>query len=317
MRFRPLPRLPGLLLAFLSFAAWAAAAEDSALPRLRMRTVALTAKAEGVRVSTSIPTTLTFDTPINAQAVKLGEKAPVEILGAGERSLTLRALEELSEAVTLRVPFLNESILTAPVFKLTTAADVVDAQVLVFREASAPELIRAQLAALEARCSACEAALATQRERGTAMGPSGWILSGQVETSTGIKVKQLRAPPLSATTGLEVASVYRFNADAWVVLAVEVSNRSGPPWRPGKAWLENPSTGRRVEARTVAMAPDVLLPNGTGRVAVELDWKKGESGPNGEAFRLVIQEAADGTRPLSIPGVVLEDGTSAQEKSGP
>ncbi|AFE05187.1 hypothetical protein COCOR_03375 [Corallococcus coralloides DSM 2259] len=316
MRFRPLPRLPGLLLALLSSTAWAAAAEDSSLPKAQVRSIALAEKAGGVRVSISIPTTLTFDAPIDAQAVKLGEKAPVEILAVGGRSLTLRALEELSEAVTLRVPFLNESILTAPVFKLTTAADVVDAQVMVFRDASAPELMQARLAALEARCSACEAALTAQRDRGNAMTPSGWILSGQVSQS-GLMVKQLRTPPGSATAGMAVVSVYRFKADAWVVLAVKVANLSGQPWRPGKAWLENPSTGRRVEARTVAMAPDVLPPNGTGRVAVELDWKKGESGPDGEDFRLVIQEAADSARPLTIPGVVLEDGTPAKEKSGP
>ncbi|MBN9685897.1 DUF2381 family protein [Corallococcus sp. NCSPR001] len=311
-----MPQLPGLLVVLLSFVTWTAAADDSSSPKARVRSVALTAKAEGVRVSTRIPTTLTFDTPINAQAVKLGDKAPVEILGVGERSVTLRALEELSEAVTLRVPFLNESSLTAPVFKLTTAADVVDAQVMVFRDASAPELMQARLAALEARCSACEAALAAQRERGNAMTPSGWILSGQVSQS-GLIVKQLRTPPGSAAAGMKVVSVYRFQAGAWVVLAVMVANRSGQPWSPGKAWLENPSTGRRVEARTVAMVPDVLPPNGTGRVAVELDWKKGESGPDGENFRLVIQEAADGARPLSIPGVVLEDGTPTQEKSGP
>ncbi|NOK37941.1 DUF2381 family protein [Corallococcus exercitus] len=305
------------MLVFLSFVAWAAAEEDAVQPRLRMRNVTLTAKAEEVRVSTRIPTTLTFDTPINAHALKLSEKAPVEILAVGERSLTLRALEELSEAVALRVPFLNESILTAPVFKLTTAADVVDAQVLVFRDASAPGLMQARLAALEARCSACEAALTAQRERGTATGPSGWIVSGQVKEGIGVQVRWLRAPLPSATPGLEVASVHRFKADAWVVLAVKVSNLSAPPWRPGKAWLENPSTGRRVEARTVAMAPEVLAPNGTGLVAAEFDWKRGVSGPDGEDFRLVIQEAADGGRPLAIPGVVLEDGTPAQEKNGP
>ncbi|MGE6763255.1 DUF2381 family protein [Corallococcus interemptor] len=304
------------MLALLSFAAWAAAAEDSAPPKTQVRSVALTAKAEGVRVSTRIPTTLTFDTPINAQAVKLGDKAPVEILAVGERSLTLRALEELSEAVTLRVPFLNASPLMAPVFKLTTAADVMDTQVLVFRDASAPELMQARLAALEARCSACESALAAQRERGKAVGPSGWILSGQVSIY-GLKVKELREPSRSATAGMEAGAVIRFQADTWVVLAVKVSNRTGQPWMPSKAWLEHSSTGRRVEARTVAMAPDVLPPNGVGNIAVEFAWMRGKSGPEGEAFRLVIQEAADGARPLAIPGVVLDDVTSAQEKNGP
>ncbi|WP_158616278.1 DUF2381 family protein [Corallococcus interemptor] len=311
-----MPRLSGLLLALLSFAT-GAAAEDDALPRLRMRNVALTAKAEGVRISTRVPTTLTFDTPINAQAMNLVEKASVEILAVGERSVTVRALEELSDAVTLRVPLLNESILMAPVFKLTTAEDEVDAQVLVFRDTRAPELMQARLAELEARSSACEAALTAQRERGTVTGPSGWILSGQVDANTGVRVKNLRQPPLTATTAMQVASVHRFKSGAWVVLAVKLSNHSNAPWKPGKAWLVNPSSGRRVEARTVAMMPDVMPPDGTGQVAVEFDWKTGESGLDGETLRLVIQEAADSARPMVIPGVVLEEGTPAEEKSGP
>lgn len=281
-----------------------------------MRNVALTAKVEVVRVSTRIPTTLTFDARLNRAAVHLGDNAPVEILAEGERSLTLRALEELSEAVTLRVPFLEGPTPTVAVFKLITETDVVDAQVLVFSNANAPELVQARLAELEARATACEAALAEQRERGSTLSPAGWVLSGQADEN-GVIATRFYPPSRTGTEGLDAESIVRFKAGAWVVLTVEVTNVRGPPWRPGRAWLESPSTNRRVEARRVAMFPDVLPPGATGRVAVEVGWTREESGPPGEGFRLRVQEAQDGTRALSIPGVVLEDGTAARQKSGP
>jgi len=64
----------------------------------------------------------------------------VEILAVGERSLTLLALEELREPVTLRVPLSDASSWAAPVFRLISMVDVVDAQVLVFQNISSPEL---------------------------------------------------------------------------------------------------------------------------------------------------------------------------------
>ena len=90
------------------------------------------------------------------------------------------AVGNLGEGVDLRVPFLNEPALAEPVFQLVTATDVADAQVMVYRSANAPELMQARLAELEARSAACEAELSTQRARDKAMGPAGWVLSGQV-----------------------------------------------------------------------------------------------------------------------------------------
>jgi len=309
MRLRPVPHLPGLLLALLSLAAWAAEAAAPPAPSLRFRRVSLTAKPEVVRLAPGIPATLNFDAEINPQTVKVGDPARVKLLGIAERSVTLMAEGDLGEGVTLRVPFLNEPAPAEPVFQLITDTVVADSQVMVFRSANAPELMQARLTELEARSAACEVELSAQRERGKATGPAGWVLSEQVGDG-GIRVANLKRWSDSGTAGVKAASVRRFLADEWVVLAVEVQNGSGQPWRPGRAWLESPSTGR-IEARAVGMAAEVLAPGETGRMAVEFGWKPGREG---EVFGLVVQDA-DGARPLSGTGMVIED--KKREKSGP
>lgn len=273
-----------------------------------MRNVVLSAKAEAIRVSTSVPTTLTFDVAVNARAAVLSDTALVEVLAVGERSLTLRALEALHEPVTLRVPLSDASALMAPVFKLTTTADVVDAQVLVFRDDSSPELLRARLADLEARCAACEAALAEQRERGAAKRPADWVLSGQVK-ERGVKVARLFASRQASAMDARVGVAARFLADTWVAFKLQVENDFGQPWRPGRAWLEDAVTGQRVAARALLSSLEDIPLGGVGHVVVEFGWKNGDS--TGE-YRLVI-EAAGGGAPLVIPGVVLQDGTPAGE----
>lgn len=309
MRSRPLPNVPGLLLVLLSMAAWAAEAQTVPGPSLRFRRVSLTGKTEEVRLAPGIPVTLNFDAEINPQKVRLDAPARVR-LRTGEDSVTLLAEGDLGEGVTLRVPFLNEPTLAEPAFQLVTASDVVDAQVMLYRSANAPELMQARLTELEARSAACEAQLTTKRERSKATGPAAWVLSRQVD-ATGVRVVTLKRLSDVGTAGIEVTSVRRFLADTWAVLQVEVRNGTGQPWHPGRAWLESVSTGRRTDARTVSMAPEVLAPETSGRVVVEFE---GKPGSKGEVFRLVVEDA-DGARPLSVAGVVMKD--TAQEKSGP
>jgi len=310
MRLRPLLHIPGLLLVLLSMAAWAAEAETAPGPSLRFRRVPLTVKTEVVRLAPGIPTTLNFDADINPQKVALDAPARVRLLGIAERSVTLLAEGDLGEGVTLRVPFLNEPTRAEPVFQLVTDANVADTQVMVYRSANAPELMQARLTELEARSAACEAELSTQRERSKATGPAGWVLSGQVDKG-GVEFAPLKRWSDTGTAGMRATEGRRFLADAWVVLEVEVENGSGQPWRPGRAWLESASTGSRVEARTVGMAPEVLAPGETGRVVVEFG---GQPGREGEGFGLVVQ-GAEGGGALSGTGVAIQDKT--QEKSGP
>ncbi|WIG93225.1 DUF2381 family protein [Myxococcus sp. SDU36] len=302
-------RLSSLLLTFWSLAAWAASPESTFPPsRVRTRNVTLSMAAEPVHISTAIPTTLTFDTPVNGREAVLNDTTLVEILAVGERSLTLRALAELRKPVTLRVPLSGASSRVAPVFKLTTATDVVDAQVLVFRDASGPELLRARLAELEARCAACEAALAEQRERGASKGPADWVLSRQVDTR-GVKVARLHAPRQDSAVSIAVYDAARFLAKTWVVFQAQVANDTSQPWRPGRAWLEDAVTGQRVAARAVRFAPAAPLHGDAGRVVVEFGWTAGNSSGT---YRLVV-EAASGGVPLVIPDMALQDGTPAGE----
>ncbi|MBZ4413729.1 DUF2381 family protein [Myxococcus sp. XM-1-1-1] len=298
------------MLVLLSMAAWAAEAQTAPGPSLRFRRVPLTGKPEVVRLATGIPATLNFDAAINPQKVRLDAPARVKILSTGERSVTLLAEGDLGEGVTLRVPFLTEPSLAEPAFQLVTDSDVADSQVMVYRSANAPELMQARLTELEARSAACEAQLSTERERSKATGPAAWVLSRQVDAA-GVRVDELKRLSNVGSAGIEATSVRRFLADGWAVLRVQVGNGSGQPWRPGRAWLESAATGRRTDARTVSMAPEVLAPETSGRVAVEFD---GPPGSVGEVFRLVVEDA-DGARRLSVAGVVMQD--TAQEKSGP
>ncbi|AEI64019.1 DUF2381 family protein [Corallococcus macrosporus] len=284
-----------------------AAAEGALTPSLQMRNVALAEQAEAVRLSTTVPTTLSFDMPIDARAAVLSDGTRVEILDRGERSLTLRALEPLREPVTLRVPLSAASAQAAPLFQLSTPGDVVDAQVRVFREASAPELLRARLAELEARCAAYETALADQRARCAARGPADWVLSGQVEEQ-GVMVVLLHEPLLgrAADAQVRVRAAAYFQARDWMVFKARVGNDTGKPWRPARAWLEDVATGKRVTARALRFAAEAPSKNGVGRVAVEFGWE--ETFGNSAEYRLVV-EAASGGAPLVIPGVALQDGT--------
>jgi uncharacterized protein (TIGR02268 family) len=297
------------LLVLLSMAAWAAEAQTVPDPSLRFRRVPLTGKTEEVRLAPGIPVTLNFDAEINPQKVRLDAPARVRLRTA-EDSVTLLAEGDLGEGVTLRVPFLTEPSLAEPAFQLVTASDVVDAQVMVYRSANAPELMQARLTELDARSAACEAQLSTERERSKATGPAAWGLSRQVDKG-GVRVVTLKRLSDVGTAGIEAPSVRRFLADRWAVLEVEMRNGAGQPWRPGRAWLESAATGRRTEARTVSMAPEVLEPETSGRVVVEF---AGPLGDVGEVFRLVVEDAG-GARPLSFAGVVMKD--QAQEKSGP
>jgi len=182
--------------------------------------------------------------------------------------------------------------------------------VLVYRSANAPELMQARLTELEARSAACEAQLSTERERSKATGPAAWVLSRQVDEGS-VHVVTLKRLSNVGTAGIEAKSVRRFLADGWAVLQVQVRNGSGQPWRPGRAWLESAATGRRTDARTVSMEPEVLAPKTSGRVAMDF---AGPPGSVGEVLRLVVEDA-DGARRLSVAGVVVQD--TAQEKSGP
>jgi uncharacterized protein (TIGR02268 family) len=281
-------------------AVWAADAETSPGLSFQVRRVPLTATPEVVRIAPGIPFTLTFDMEIDPKGV-MHAPSPVRVLGSGGYSITLMAEGDLGKGVTLRVPFLNAPTLVQPVFQLVPAVGVADSQVMVFRTARGPEWMEARLNELEARSARCEAELATHREHCKATGPAEWVLSEQVDIN-GVTAAELKHWSDAGTAGMRAARVLSFQAETWVVLQVTLANMSGHPWRPGRAWLEHASTGSRLEARTVRMAPEVLAPKNMARLAVEFGSKRDSlSG----VLRLVVQEA-EGSRPLDVANVVME-----------
>jgi uncharacterized protein (TIGR02268 family) len=288
------------LLAFLSMAAWAAEAEPSTGLAFQFRRVPLTATPEVVRVAPGVPLTFTFEAEIDPKALAQHAPAPVRILASGETSVTLMVSGELGKGVTLTVPLRNETFPGA-VFQLVPAEGVADTQVMVVRRTQAPEWMEARLTELEARSARCEAELAAQREHCKATGPAEWVLSQQIGEK-GVNAARLRQYSNASTAGMRAEVAHAFQAETWVVLRVKLANESGQPWRPGRAWLEHASTGSRLEARKVRMAPEVLAPEAQAHVAVEFGSKA--EGPWG-VFRLVVEEA-EGSRALAVTNVVIE-----------
>nr|WP_225936904.1 DUF2381 family protein [Myxococcus sp. RHSTA-1-4] len=286
----------------LSLVAWTAAAQPPSERTVRVRRVPLTGAPVDVRVAPGIPTTLNFDADINPGTVELGDSGHVRVLDVGARSITLTPGTELGEAVALRVRFADACLPLEPVLSLRADAAEVDAQVTAYRDARAPEWLRAQVAELEARNATCQAELAALRERGRATSPAALVLSGQLEK--GVQVDRPRCEPAILEGGLACDTERRHLAATWVVVSVRLRNPPGQPvWRPGAAWLVSESTRERFPARMVALEPEAPAPGTEGTVALE--FARPPRRP-GEVFRVEAREA-EGTRHLSVRGVKVQD----------
>ncbi|MFP2909264.1 DUF2381 family protein [Pyxidicoccus sp. 3LFB2] len=302
-----MPQLSRLVLALVPLLVWTAAAEPSSERERKERSVTLSAAPIEIRVAPGTITTLAFDANLDRQSVEM-DRTRFALVDVGERTINLEPVAELTGGVGFRVRFADAVRLGVVVFSLATHPSEVDSQVRVFREVRTPEALQAQVAALEARCSACESELAAQRERARASGPAGMVIAKHLGTK-GVSAVRLQSKSSAGAGGLRAGFVRRYLSEEWVVLEVEVENLSSHQWRAETAWVERESDGRRFEARTVVMAPEALLPGGAGLVAVEFS---GPPGQPGEPFRLVML-VPDGNRAMSITGVLLRDG--AQEKS--
>jgi uncharacterized protein (TIGR02268 family) len=301
-----LSQLSRLVLVLVPLLSWTAAAEPNPERARKERRVTLSAAPVEIRVAPGTVTTLVFDASLDRQSVEL-DRTRFALVDVGDLTLVLEPLAELKGEVALRVRFADASKPESR-FNLITHPSEVDSQVRLFPDARSPEAMQAQVAELEARCAACEAALSVLRERAKAMGAAGMVLAKQFGPG-GVKVAWLEKWSSSGAGGLRVKSVRRYLANSWVVLGVTVENTSGQPWRAERASLVSESTGTRQEARTVAMASETLLPAGKDLVSVEFRRPPGQPG---EVFRLMVQ-GTDGNRSLSIEGVAIVDG--AQEKS--
>jgi uncharacterized protein (TIGR02268 family) len=261
-------------------------------------------------VAPGTPTTLNFDADINPQSVELDPQGRIKLLSVAARAITLTPVAELSAAVALRVRFADACSALEPELSLRTDAAEVDAQVTVYRDARAAELMLAQVAELEARTTACEKEVAGLRERGGATGPASLVVSGQVD-GQGVKAADVDCQAGANTGRLLCDDGQRLLANTWVVVSARLVNPRGQPeWKPGGAWLVSESRRERIPARVVVLEPEALAPESAGMLAVE--FARPPLRP-GEVYRVEVQET-EGSRHLSIPGVTMDDAKKPVEK---
>ena len=306
--------LTGLVLALLSLVAWTAAAQPLPERTLRVRRVPLTGTAVDVRVAPDIPTTLNFDADIDMRSVALGDEGRIKLMSVAARAITLMPIAELGATVELRARFADACVALEPRFSLRTDAAEVDTQVTAYRDARAPELLRAQVAELEARNTACTTEVAALRARSRATGPAALVLSGQLGPG-GVQVDTIRCDAGTGADAVRCSPSHRFLSKKWVVVSATLLNPPGQPvWKPGGAWLVGESSRERIAARVVALEPEVLAPATTGRVAVE--FHRPPRRPS-EVYRVEVREA-EGTRHLSFPHMNMDaPNTDAPEKAAP
>jgi uncharacterized protein (TIGR02268 family) len=290
--------------------AWTAAAQPSSERSLRARRTPLAGAPVDVRVAPGIPTTLNFDADINPLSVVLGDEERVKLLSVAPRAITLMPGAALGAPVTLRVRFADACSALEPRFSLRTDAAEVDAQVTVYRDARAPELLLAQVAELEERTTVCEKEVSALRERGGATGPALLVVSGQLD-GEGVQVADVECRAGANAGGVACRAGQRLLANTWVVVSARLRNPPGQPvWKPGRAWLVSESRRERIPARVVALEPVVLAPDAEGMLAVE--FARPPMRP-GEGYRVEVQEA-DGSRHLSVSGVTVDDAKKPGEK---
>ncbi|QSQ23698.1 DUF2381 family protein [Pyxidicoccus parkwayensis] len=293
--------LPGLVLALLLLTSWTAAAQSPTERTVRVRRVPLTGIPIEVRVAPGIPTTLNFEADIDVQSVVLGATERVRLLAVAPRAITLVSVAELDAGVALHARFAEACLPSEPGFILRADAEEVDAQVTVYRDARAPELLRAQAAEWEARATTCESELATLRERG-GVSLAALVLSGELD-GRGVRVDSLQCEGGFRASGLECYGVMRFLSVVRVVVFIRLLNAPGHPvWRRGRAWLVSESSGERFEARVVALEPAAFAPGADGTLVLEFPRPPVDAGAD---FRLEAQDA-EGTRHLSIAHVTMD-----------
>jgi len=257
-------------------------------------------------VAPGIPTTLNFVADIDPRSVELTPQGHIQVLSVAARAITLTPVAALGTTVTLRLRFAEACSALEPEFALRTDAEEVDAQVTVYRDARAPELLLAQVAELEARATTCEGEVTALRERGAATGPAFLVVSGQLDA------KGVQVADVSCNEGGGVCEEgKRLLATKWVVVSAQLQNPPGQPvWKPGGAWLVSESRRERIPARVVALESKALAPESTAMFAVEFarpPWRPGE------LYRVEVQESG-GSRHLSIRGVTVDEATKPGEK---
>lgn len=301
--FSSLARL-ALPLVFLVGLTAAAQPQDALRGReLKRRRVALSTgtsgKPVGLRVAPDYLTTLEFDSPVDRDAVVLGDPGGrLALFEVNGRSIVLKPAMELGpgRSMVLTVPFADGSAPSRVAFSLVTHPSEVDAQVMVSRLPRTAEAIQAELDEVRATCAAKDAELEALRARSVASGPAGLILAGLLDVS-GVRAgwSEVASNEVGSRLFLEDTTSYR--SSTWAALALRVRNTGSEPWTPVEARLSVAARGERINVLAVRMKEPRIEPGGTALVVVETgapNW------PEGTALQLELRDG-EGARRLLIP----------------
>ncbi|WP_338867953.1 DUF2381 family protein [Myxococcus stipitatus] len=301
---RALQSLTRLALPLVLLTGFTATAQPQEVPRAREMkrrrvslSVATADKPVELHVAPDYLTTLEFDSPVDRDAVVLGDSGRrLALFEATSRTIVLKPALDLGPGggVELTIPFADGAAPSRVVFSLVTHPSEVDAQVMVSRLPRTAEAIQAELDEVRAACSAKDAEVETLRTRSAASGPAGMILTGLLREEG---YRAGRTIVRGSGDGLIPEEAVRYVASGWGAVALRVRNTGSKPWTPVEARLFVVASGERVNVVAVRVREAQISSGETALVVVETgapNW------PEGASLRLELRDSEGGRR-LLIP----------------
>jgi hypothetical protein len=259
----------------------AASAQPSLARERRERAVTVTGNPADppheIRVAKGIVTVIFLDAPIHRDAVEVEGRGTRVKVDAGDSSVILEPLIDLgpTERLVLRAPFADGKAPAQAVFVLVAAPSEVDTRIDVVRR-EPPEV-------------ACQAKVME--------GPLEFARAGYLDRS-GIKTAVIRSH-LDVSGDFESVAGVSHLGEGWLLIDVEIINRSGQPWVPEEATLTS-KAGKQVKVRAMTAEPGEIAPGQRGRILVET-----EAPPESAGREFVLELRGRDGRSLSIPTVRL------------
>jgi uncharacterized protein (TIGR02268 family) len=262
------------------------------------------ATAHELRVAPGVVTSLVFDTPLDPEAMKaeldaLALRFGLADVGMSRTTLMLRpsALFTSGTRQRLEVRFAGGEEPRRAVLELVSATrEEAERQVEVTRQRPWTE---ERVAALEARCAACEAELEARKARG-AMPLAMLVLQGELrpELRQGGQIL-LSHPGRRRPEDVELMAVHLYRTRSRAAASLRLHLAPGARrWGLAEAVVRDTRTGQRLEVHGVVMEPPTLEP-GSGALLV-VEWAAG-SEPGGTVDVRILER--DGARHVEASGV--------------
>ncbi|WP_342380310.1 DUF2381 family protein [Myxococcus stipitatus] len=245
-------------------------------------------------------TALEFDSPVDRNAVKVGDGGGrFALFEVTTRAIFLKPAMALGAGMSMEllVPFADGAAPSRVVFSLVTHPSEVDTQVMVSRLPRTAEEIQAELDEVRAACAVKDAEVEALRARSGASGPAGMLFAGLLDRG-GLQTGGVELGiGQGGGNGLGFEDGWTHRTSAWATVALRVHNGGREAWTPLEARLSVAASGERINVLAVRMKEPRIEPGGAALVVVETgapNW------PEGSILRLELRDSEGGRR-LLIP----------------